>query len=159
MAPFDTVREVRIALTVDGKRLVHRVEAAEMSRALKVIARDRNASLQIRSLHSCKRTASNCVLPSLPGMDTRQKTQQCHTSPSQERAPRIMMPILPKSTRNRQDSKERSGSSTIGLKEYLVLIQKSGPVEGQINHLKLTRCSMYGRGSFERLCQRVLIAA
>ena len=34
-----------------------------------------------------------------------------------------------------------------------------GPVEGQIHRLKFIKRSMYGRGSFELLRQRVLIAA
>jgi len=35
----------------------------------------------------------------------------------------------------------------------------NGPVEGQINKLKYIKRSMYGRGSFELLRQRVLNAA
>lgn len=35
----------------------------------------------------------------------------------------------------------------------------TGPVEGQINRLKFIKRSMYGRGSFELLRQRCLIAA
>ena len=35
----------------------------------------------------------------------------------------------------------------------------TGPVEGQINRLTFIKRSMYGRGSFELLRQRVLIAA
>ena len=35
----------------------------------------------------------------------------------------------------------------------------TGPVEGQINRLKFIKRSMYGRGSFELLRQRALIAA
>jgi transposase len=35
----------------------------------------------------------------------------------------------------------------------------TGPVEEQINRLKLIKRSMYGRGSFELLRQRVLIGA
>jgi hypothetical protein len=45
------------------------------------------------------------------------------------------------------------------LKAALTYPYSTGPVEGQINRLKLIKRSMYGRGSFELLRQRVLIAA
>jgi len=45
------------------------------------------------------------------------------------------------------------------LKAALVYPYSTGPVEGHINRLKLIKRSMYGRGSFELLRQRVLIAA
>ena len=45
------------------------------------------------------------------------------------------------------------------LKAALTYPYSTGPVEGQINRLKLIKRSMYGRGSFELLSQRVLIAA
>ncbi len=35
----------------------------------------------------------------------------------------------------------------------------NGPVEGQVNRLKLIKRSMYGRASFDLLRQRVLLAA
>ena len=45
------------------------------------------------------------------------------------------------------------------LKAALSSPYSTGPVEGQINRLKLIKRSMYGRGSFKLLRQRVLIAA
>jgi transposase len=45
------------------------------------------------------------------------------------------------------------------IKAALIYPYSTGPVEGQINRLKLIKRSMYGRGSFELLRQRVLIAA
>jgi transposase len=45
------------------------------------------------------------------------------------------------------------------LEAALVYPYSTGPVEGHINRLKLIKRSMYGRGSFELLRQRVLIAA
>jgi hypothetical protein len=45
------------------------------------------------------------------------------------------------------------------IKAALTYPYSTGPVEGQINRLKLIKRSMYGRGSFELLRQRVLIAA
>ena len=45
------------------------------------------------------------------------------------------------------------------LKAALTYPYSTGPVEGQINRLKFIKRSMYGRGSFELLRQRVLIAA
>lgn len=45
------------------------------------------------------------------------------------------------------------------LKAALTYPYSTGPVEGQINRLKLIKRSMYGRGSFGLLRQRVLIAA
>ena len=35
----------------------------------------------------------------------------------------------------------------------------NGPVEGQVNRLKLIKRSMYGRAKFDLLRQRVLLAA
>lgn len=52
-----------------------------------------------------------------------------------------------------------------GQKEYaaiktaLTLPYSNGPVEGQVNRLKFMKRSMYGRGGFELLRQRVLSAA
>jgi transposase len=45
------------------------------------------------------------------------------------------------------------------MKAALTYPYSTGPVEGQINRLKLIKRSMYGRGSFELLRQRVFIAA
>ncbi|MBO0791191.1 MAG: transposase [Ktedonobacteraceae bacterium] len=45
------------------------------------------------------------------------------------------------------------------VKSSLVLPYSNGPVEGQINRLKLVKRSMYGRGSFELLRGRFLEAA
>jgi transposase len=45
------------------------------------------------------------------------------------------------------------------LKAALTYPYSTGPVQGQINRLTLIKRSMYGRGSFELLRQRVLIAA
>ena len=45
------------------------------------------------------------------------------------------------------------------MKAALTYPYSTGPVEGQINRLKFIKRSMYGRGSFELLRQRVLIAA
>lgn len=45
------------------------------------------------------------------------------------------------------------------LKAALSSPYSTGPVEGQINRLKLIKRSLYGRGSFEFLRQHVLIAA
>jgi transposase len=45
------------------------------------------------------------------------------------------------------------------LKAALTYPYSTGPVEGQINRLKLIKRSMYGRGSFDLLRQRVLIPA
>jgi transposase len=45
------------------------------------------------------------------------------------------------------------------LKAALTYSYSTGPVEGQINRLKLIKRPMYSRGSFELLRQRVLIAA
>jgi transposase len=45
------------------------------------------------------------------------------------------------------------------LKAALIYPYSTCPVEGQINRLKLIKRSMYGRGSFELLRKRVLIAA
>ena len=45
------------------------------------------------------------------------------------------------------------------LKAALLYPYSTSPVEGQINRLKLIKRSMDGRGSFELLRQRVLIAA
>ena len=45
------------------------------------------------------------------------------------------------------------------LKAALIYPYSTGPVEGQINRLTFIKRSMYGRGSFELLRQRVLIAA
>jgi transposase len=45
------------------------------------------------------------------------------------------------------------------LRGALTFSYSNGPVEGQINKLKYIKRSMYGRGSFELLRQRVLQAA
>jgi transposase len=45
------------------------------------------------------------------------------------------------------------------IKAALTLPYSNGPVEGQVNKLKYIKRSMYGRGSFELLRQRVLQAA
>ncbi|MFL5692822.1 MAG: transposase [Ktedonobacteraceae bacterium] len=45
------------------------------------------------------------------------------------------------------------------IKAALTYPYSTSPVEGQINRLKLIKRSMYGRGSFQLLRQRVLIAA
>jgi transposase len=45
------------------------------------------------------------------------------------------------------------------LKAALTYPYSTGPVEGQINRLTFIKRSMYGRGSFELLRQRVFIAA
>lgn len=45
------------------------------------------------------------------------------------------------------------------LKGALTFSYSNGPVEGQINKLKYIKRSMYGRGSFEVLRQKVLLAA
>jgi transposase len=44
------------------------------------------------------------------------------------------------------------------IKAALTLPYSSGPVEGQINRLKLIKRSMYNRGSFALLRRRVLYA-
>src|SRR6266487_1906885 len=61
----------------------------------------RSTSLKTRSLHSWKRTGSDFVRYLSPCMDTHRKTRQYPTSPS-PLVPKIMMPILLKSIRNRQ---------------------------------------------------------
>lgn len=45
------------------------------------------------------------------------------------------------------------------IKAALTLPYSNGPVEGQINKLKFVKRSMYGRGSFHLLRQRVLMAS
>jgi transposase len=45
------------------------------------------------------------------------------------------------------------------VKNSLLLPYSNGPVEGQVNRLKLVKRSMYGRGSFELLRNRFLEAA
>jgi transposase len=45
------------------------------------------------------------------------------------------------------------------IKAALTLPYSNGPVEGQVNRLKFIKRSMYGRGGFELLRQRVLSAA
>lgn len=45
------------------------------------------------------------------------------------------------------------------IKAALALSYSNGPVEGQVNRLKFIKRSMYGRGGFELLRQRVLNAA
>lgn len=45
------------------------------------------------------------------------------------------------------------------IKAALTLPYSNGPVEGQVNRLKFIKRSMYGRGGFELLRQRVLHAA
>lgn len=45
------------------------------------------------------------------------------------------------------------------IKAALTYPYSTSPVEGQINRLTLIKRSMYGRGSFQLLRQRVLIAA
>ena len=45
------------------------------------------------------------------------------------------------------------------IKAALTLPYSNGPVEGQVNKLKFIKRSMYGRGSFELLRQRVLSAS
>jgi transposase len=45
------------------------------------------------------------------------------------------------------------------IKAALTLPYSNGPVEGQINKLKFVKRSMYGRGSFNLLRQRVLMAS
>jgi transposase len=45
------------------------------------------------------------------------------------------------------------------IKAALTLPYSNGPVEGQINKLKFVKRSMYGRGSFQLLRQRVLKAS
>jgi transposase len=45
------------------------------------------------------------------------------------------------------------------VKAALTLPYRNGPVEGQINRLKFVKRSMYGRGSFALLRQRVLKAS
>ena len=47
----------------------------------------------------------------------------------------------------------------VALKAALTFPYSNGPVEGQVNKLKYIKRSMYGRGSFELLRQRVLQAA
>jgi transposase len=44
------------------------------------------------------------------------------------------------------------------IKATLTLPYRNGPVEGQVNRLKFIQRSMYGRGCFELLRQRVLAA-
>ena len=51
---------------------------------------------------------------------------------------------------------ENEGSA---LHAALTLSYSNGPVEGKINKLKYIKRSMYGRGSFELLRQKVLLAA
>ena len=45
------------------------------------------------------------------------------------------------------------------IKAALTLPYSNGPVEGQINRLKLVKRSMYGRADFELLRQRFLKAS
>jgi transposase len=45
------------------------------------------------------------------------------------------------------------------IKAALTLPYSNGPVEGQINRLKLVKRAMYGRGDFELLRQRFLKAS
>ncbi|HEY3283006.1 MAG TPA: transposase [Armatimonadota bacterium] len=53
-----------------------------------------------------------------------------------------------------------------GLQQDLAAVQaaarspwSSGPVEGQVNRLKLVKRSMYGRAGFDLLRRRVLLSA
>ncbi len=45
------------------------------------------------------------------------------------------------------------------IKAALTLPLSNGPVEGHVNRLKFVKRSMYGKGSFELLRQRVLQAS
>ena len=45
------------------------------------------------------------------------------------------------------------------IKAALTLPFSNGPVEGHVNRLKFVKRSMYGKGSFELLRQRVLQAS
>ena len=45
------------------------------------------------------------------------------------------------------------------IKAALTLPFSNGPVEGNVNRLKFVKRSMYGRGSFDLLRQRVLKAS
>jgi transposase len=45
------------------------------------------------------------------------------------------------------------------IKTSLLLSYSNGPVEGHVNKLKFVKRSMYGRGSFDLLRQRVLKAS
>src|SRR5437879_1082720 len=42
------------------------------------------------------------------------------------------------------------------IKAALTLPCSNGPMEGQINRLKFVKHSIFGRGNFQLLCQRVL---
>jgi transposase len=51
------------------------------------------------------------------------------------------------------------GQMSMPVGTALTLPWSSGQAEGQINKLKLIKCQMYGRASFDLLRRRVLLAA